>query len=94
MAMDALHQYDPVQALHEGDGETEPFVQQQVDRAVLAEQEQHGDGADEGRHDQRNDAEGLNQDGAAKIEPGGEIGQRQREDGRHDNRHGRDVEGV
>ena len=63
-------------------------------RAVAAEQELHRYRADEGRHDQRDEAERLDERRAAKDEARGKIGERQRENrGQHD-RHGRDIERV
>ena len=59
--VDRLDEDDAVQPLHEGDLEPEPVVEQEVDRAVAAEQQLHRHGADEGRHDQRQEAERLDE---------------------------------
>ena len=76
--VDRLQEDDAVQAFHEADLEAEPLVEQQVRAAVAAEQELHGDGADERRHDQRQETQGLHQHGAAELEARRQIGERQR----------------
>ena len=83
-----------VEPFHEGNLDAEGVVEEKVYGAVAAEQELHCHGADEGRHDQRDEAERLDERRAAKDEARGKIGERQRESrGQHD-RHCRNVERV
>ncbi len=92
--MQGLDEDDAVQTFHERDLEAKVLRQQKVDRAVAAEQELHRDGADEGRHDQRDNADALDQRASTEVETGGDIGQRQGDNRCHDHGHRRDVEGV
>ena len=69
----------PFRPFHERDLEAEPVVEQQIDAAVAAEQQLHRDRADERRHDQRQEAQRLDQHRAAKLEARGDVGERQRE---------------
>ena len=78
--VDRLDEDDAVQPVHEGDLEAEPVVEQQVDGAVAAEEQLHRHRADEGRHDQRQKAQRLDQHRAAKRKARGDVGERQRED--------------
>ena len=90
----AFHEDHAVQALHERDGEAEVLVQQQVHRARAAEEELHRHRAHEGRHDERQHAEGLDQRRAAEAEAHREVGERNRDQRRHHDRHARDIEAV
>ena len=72
-ALDEGHAHQPV---HDGDGEAEVFVEQQVDRAVAPEDQLQGHRAHEGRHDQRQHAQRLDQQRAAELEAHREVGQR------------------
>ena len=49
--MNAFNHDDPVQTFHKRDGESEPFIKQQIDRSILSEQQQHGDRPNERGHD-------------------------------------------
>ena len=92
--VDGLHEDHAIQPLHEGDLEIKPFIKQQVDRAVAAKQQQHGDSPHEGRHDQRQKGQGLDERRAAKVKTRGDIGQRQGDEGRDEHRHAGGVDGV
>ena len=92
--VDGLQEDDAVQPFHEADLEIEPLVEQQVHRTVAAEQELHRHRADEGRHDQRQEAQRLHQHGAAELEACREIGERQRQHRRPHDRHRRHVDRV
>ncbi len=89
-----LDENHAVQPLHERNAEAAAVVEQQVDRAAAAEQQLHGGGADEGRHDQRQHAERLDQHAAAELEAHREIGERQRDDRGEQHAHAADVEAV
>ena len=92
--MDAFDENHAVQPFHERNGKAEVFIEQQIDRPVLPEQQHHGHSPHERRHDEGNDAQRLDQDRTAEIEAGREIGQRQGEHRRQDHGHGRHVKGI
>ena len=74
--MDALDEHDARQAVHDRQLPSEPVVEQQVHASVQAEDELQRHRADEGRHHQRQHAEGLDQDGATELEAHREVGER------------------
>ncbi|MNC87570.1 hypothetical protein D3C83_33040 [compost metagenome] len=74
--MQRLDEDHAVQPVHERDGEAEPVVQHQVDRAAPAEDELHRDRAHERRHDERQHTQRLDNGRAAEFEAHGEIGER------------------
>ena len=89
-----LDEDDRVQPLHDRQVDAEPVAEDQVERAAAAEQQLHRGGADERRHDQRQHAERLDQQCAAKLEARDEVGERQREDRGDHHAHAADVQAV
>ena len=92
--VDRLDKDDAVQALHDGQREAKPVVEQKVERARAAKDQLQRHRAHKGRHDQRQDAQSLDEDGPAKIKAHGEVSQRHRNQGRKDGRHDRHVQAV
>ena len=92
--MQRLDENHRVQSLHERQVDAEPVAEYQVEGAAAAEQQLHRGGADERRHDQRQHAERLDRERAAKLEARDEIGERQREDRGDHHAHAADVQAV
>jgi hypothetical protein len=90
-ALDEDHAGKP---LHQRQREAEVLVEQQIDRTVAAEDQLHRDRADEGRHDQRQDAERLDQSRAAELEAHGDVRERHCDQRGDRDTHRRDVQGI
>ena len=65
-----------IQAFHHWDGDAKPRIEQQIDAARTSKDQLQRYRAHEGRHDQRQYAEGLDDERAAKLKPNREIGER------------------
>ena len=73
--MQPFDEDDAIEAVHERDADAESFAQQQVDRAVAAEQQLQRHRAHERRHHERQHAQRMHQRGAAELEAHGEVGE-------------------
>ncbi len=65
--MKALNKNNAVESLHQGDVDSEPLFEQEIEAAVSTEKHHHGYGADKGRHNKRNDSKTLDNDSAFKL---------------------------
>jgi hypothetical protein len=74
--VDRLDEDHAVEPFHDGQREAEVLLQQQVHAAAAAEDQLQRHRAHEGRHDQRQHAQGLDQDRTAEFEAHREVGQR------------------
>ena len=92
--VDRLHKNHAIEPLHDGQREAEPVVEQQVERARAAKDQLQRHCAHKGRHDQRQNTQGLDEDGPAKIKAHREIGQRHRNQRRKNGRHDGHVKAV
>ncbi len=75
---------DAEKTVHEWNADPERIIQQQVDRAVAAEQQLQRHRADERRHHERQHAQRLHQCRATEFEAHRQVGERHRDQARED----------
>ena len=85
--MNGLNEDDASKPFHDGQRETKVLIQQQVHRARAAKNQLQSDSAHKGRHDQWQHAQGLNEQGTAKLKTHREVGQGHGNERRKKRRH-------